>query len=456
MRLVLAALLPAAALAVEEYVAMVPAAADVSATSKPTVEWLHLTYPDDVSRAGDVTMELVNASANDAARAVLGNWSHLDLSIGGGGGAMLSAKTLGDQMLVLVEVKDVPEGAGGGCCADTLRVYEKDASAKDLDLDALLAETFGASVAWVHATHTFDAFLEEDGKAAVLLQVQYEDADIGGAKVNAIVKVDVAAGTAVDTKDGDAYWSIEAKLGAETYDYNSTVYKMQYVNESFGADSEEWHGNGILKFDDAAGTTLLALTHRFYEEAFVVKDPWTYGAADGADAILQRFGTSPFASGDDSGDAPTYHHFGLPAHAREWTGGVHNVWYTASSKTTSGGLRGKESITMFINSIDGRAGSFVFEFELKLAPREKATAVSDAVFGGVAFAYAECHFKAQAMGGARVLGDGVYLVASGGGSGAVFQVIDTANSTNSKMVTYPGDTGSDTNLYDPYTRIVVD
>ena len=83
-----------------------------------------------------------------------------------------------------------------------------------------------------------------------------------------------------------------------------------------------------------------------------------------------------------------------------------------------GALRGKESITMFINSIDGRAGSFVFEFELKLAPREKATAVSDAVFGGVAFAYAECHFKAQAMGGARVLGDGVYLVASGGGSGA--------------------------------------
>ena len=89
---------------------------------------------------------------------------------------------------------------------------------------------------------------------------------------------------------------------------------------------------------------------------------------------------------------------------------------TASSKTTSGGLRGKESITMFINSIDDRAGSFVFEFELKLAPQEKATAVSDAVFGGVAFAYAECHFKAQAMGGARVLGDGVYLVASGGGS----------------------------------------
>ncbi|KAH8051158.1 hypothetical protein JL722_10855 [Aureococcus anophagefferens] len=324
-------------------------------------------------------MELVNASANDAARAVLGNWSHLDLSIGGGGGAMLSAKTLGDQMFVLVEVKDVPEGAGGGCCADTLRVYEKDASAKDLDLDALLAETFGASVAWVHATHTFDAFLEEN-KAVVLLQVQYSDADIGGAKVNAIVKVDVAAGTAVDTKDGDAYWSIESKLGAETYDYNSTVYKMQYVNESFGADSEEWHGNGILK------------RRR--------QGPWTYGAADGADAILQRFGTSPFASGDDNGDAPTYHHFGLPAHA-EWTGGVHNVWYTASSKTTSGGLRGKESITMFINSIDGRAGSFVFEFELKLAPQEKATAVSDAGFGGVAFAYAECHFKAQAMGGAR-------------------------------------------------------
>ncbi|KAH8068553.1 hypothetical protein JL721_6699 [Aureococcus anophagefferens] len=354
-------------------------------------------------------------------------------------------------MFVLVEVKDVPEGAGGGCCADTLRVYEKDASAKDLDLDALLAETFGASVAWVHATHTFDAFLEEN-KAVVLLQVQYSDADIGGAKVNAIVKVDVAAGTAVDTKDGDAYWSIESKLGAETYDYNSTVYKMQYVNESFGADSEEWHGNGILKFDDAAGTTLLALTHRFYEEAFVVRTldlrrrRRRRRHPPAVRHVALRVGRRQRRRADLS---PL-----RAARARARVDGRRAQRLVRRLEDDAGGLRGKESITMFINSIDGRAGSFVFEFELKLAPQEDATAVSDAVFGGVAFAYAECHFKAQAM--AARARRRRHLVASGGGSGAVFQVIDTANSTNSKMVTYPGDSGSDTNLYDPYTRIVVD
>ena len=98
------------------------------------------------------------------------------------------------------------------------------------------------------------------------------------------------AKAAVPTKDGDAYWSIEKRLGEETFDYNASVYKLQYVN---GTGTEEWHGNGVLRFADKAGNTLLALTHRFYEEAFVVKDPWTYAKADGADAILQRFGTPP-------------------------------------------------------------------------------------------------------------------------------------------------------------------
>ena len=110
---------------------------------------------------------------------------------------------------------------------------------------------------------------------------------------------------------------------------------------------------------------------------------------------------------------------------------------------------------MFINSIDGRAGSFVFEFELKLVPEAADADPTDAVFGDVAFAYAECHFKAMAMGGARVIGDGVYLVASGGGSGGVFQINDTGN-TSKPTVVYPGASGSETNLYDPFTRIVVD
>ena len=369
---------------------------------------------------------------------------------------MLSAKVAGDAMHVLVE-KAATQGAGGGCCADTLRSYGKDGSSSEVALNDLLETVFPKAITWAHATHTFDAFVE-DGKVYALLQVQYEDPHVAGAKVNSIVKLDVQAKAAVPTKDGDAYWSIETRLGEETFDYNASVYKLQYVN---GTGTEEWHGNGVLRFADKAGNTLLALTHRFYEEAFVVKDPWTYAIADGADAILQRFGTSPFRSGDDDElsfdvdgkPSAVFHRFGLPATARQWTGGVHNVWYTPASKTKAGGLEGKETITLFVNSIQGRATSFVFEFELKLVPEDPKVPVSDDVFGGVAYTWAQCGFKAQAMGGARVIGDGVYLVASGASSGGEFQIIDV-NNVKQTMV-YPGPAGKMASLYDTFARVVV-
>ena len=451
--------LPFAADAVKEFVAMVPAAADAHET-KPTVEWVQLDYAADVSDAKDVRMAVVNDT--DGSNEI-GAWRHLDLSVGGGSGAMLSAKVVDDKMYVLVE-KVATEGAGGGCCADTLRVYDQaDGSADEVDLNALNKGLFAPdNVSWAYATHTFDVFKGDDGKVYALLQVQYEDPHVAGAKVNSIVKLDVQAKAAVPTKDGDAYWSIETRLGEETFDYNASVYKLQYVN---GTGTEEWHGNGVLRFADKAGNELLALTHRFYEEAFVVKDPWTYAKADGADAILQRFGTSPFRSGDDDElsfdvdgkPSAVFHRFGLPATARQWTGGVHNVWYTAASKTKAGGLEGKETITLFVNSIQGRATSFVFEFELKLVPEDPKVPASDDVFGGVAFTWAQCGFKAQAMGGARVIGDGVYLVASGGGSGGQFEVVTAGDTNNTKIsVVYPGDTAAATNLYDTYARVVVE
>ena len=58
------------------------------------------------------------------------------------------------------------------------------------------------------------------------------------------------------------------------------------------------------------------------------------------------------------------------------------------------------------------------------------------------------------MGGARVLANGVYVVASGGGSGAVFEIIDATNTTKQSF-TYPGPTGDKANLYDPFCRVVV-
>lgn len=428
---------------------MVPAGAGAAASTKPIVEWLSVEYDPTSSNASDAKWSRVTG-----AEPALGKWVSLDLSVGGGHGAMLSAKVAHSALHVLVE-KSATEGAGGGCCADTLRSYALDGTFTELDLNALIAGALPKAITWAHATHTFDAFVEDD-EAYALLQVQYENPAVGGARTNGLLKVDLASKAAVKTRDGDAFWDIETRIGAETYDYNSTVYKLQYRN---GTGTEEFHGNGVLKFTTVAGVKLLALTHRFYEEAFVVKDPWAYSKAEGADAILQRFGTTPYSSGDDDEDVlggatASFHRFGLPPAARQWSGGVHNVFYTPSTKTTMGGMAGKESITLFVNSIQGRLASFVFEFELKLTPEDPKVPNSDASFGGVAFAWAETGFKAMAMGGARVIGNGVYLVASGASSGGEFQIIDV-NNTKQTMV-YPGPAGSAASLYDTFARVVVE
>ena len=55
------------------------------------------------------------------------------------------------------------------------------------------------------------------------------------------------------------------------------------------------------------------------------------------------------------------------------------------------------------------------------------------------------------------VGDGVYLVASGGGSGGQFEVVTAGDTNNTKIaVVYPGDTAAATNLYDTYARVVVE
>ena len=84
---------------------------------------------------------------------------------------------------------------------------------------------------------------------------------------------------------------------------------------------------------------------------------------------------------------------------------------------------------------------------------DPAVPPSDAAFGGVKFAWAEAGFKAMAMGGARVIGDGVYMVASGASSGGEFQIIDVHN--GKQTMVYPGPAGSAASLYDPFARVVV-
>ena len=39
--------------------------------------------------------------------------------------------------------------------------------------------------------------------------------------------------------------------------------------------NEQWHANGVQRWTTAAGRDVLAFTHRSYNEAVILSDPWT-------------------------------------------------------------------------------------------------------------------------------------------------------------------------------------
>ena len=119
-----------------------------------------------------------------------------------------------------------------------------------------------------------------------------------------------------------------------------------------------------------------------------------------------------------------------------------------------GPAKGRETISLFINSIDTKATSYIIEFELKLAPQGATpnADLDDSVFDAD-FLVVPCGFVADAQGGGRIIADGVFLVASGI-DGGVFELVDRKGGVRDFV--YPGASGKDTNLYDTFARVVLD
>ena len=90
------------------------------------------------------------------------------------------------------------------------------------------------------------------------------------------------------------------------------------------------------------------------------------------------------------------------------TGGVHNVWY----RTDSEAFPGKETISMFVNTASGTNKAYAVEFVLNLQEQQAGKVYDDTVFK-TDYKAAELSFSAPAQGGARAIGDGVFLVMSG-------------------------------------------
>ena len=183
--LFLLAALSTLSVGVVEYVAMAPGSGAPGAGSSPIVKWVKLEYPSDAKDVSEVAMSLATSPVPE-----LGAWYDLDLSIGGGTGMALTGKVLGDKLYAYVE-KNAAGSTGLGCCADTLRIYDRKTGSSNVtehDLDSILAQAFAgdAAATWKKATHTFDVELGADGDVYAYLMVQYYDGTIGTGQYTSI------------------------------------------------------------------------------------------------------------------------------------------------------------------------------------------------------------------------------------------------------------------------------
>jgi len=259
----------------------------------------------------------------------------------------------------------------------------------------------------------------------------------GGGKYTSI-DINVADGSLVPTAGGEKSFNVYKAAGTMSAKASESRFKIQYSK----GGGMQWHANGIQRFTTKSGTVVLGFTHRTDAEAVLFKDPYTY--ADGG-KILQRFGTPAGGSGN--------RYFGLKSSEQPFTTGVHNVFYTRSSAS----LGGAESISLFVNSEanatnaafpPGGALAQAYEFAIALKDEGASGDPGDDTVFATKYVRAPCTFYAQNKGGARAIGNGVFIVASGADS-AGLQVTDVSGKTKSH-----GYSGGSVHLYDPFVRVV--
>jgi hypothetical protein len=412
---------------IKEYVALGPNGGGSTGTSK--LEWVSVEYPEGVSSAKDVSLSLVKSTVPE-----LGSWFGLNT-----GPLALTAKIVDDTMYALYD-KDSNEG--GGCCADELHIYKRDGGGKFTTIQLNPVVQKALNVTEAHASHTFDVVKLKDGSVAALFQVKYTEAGTGGDSADAIVGMKVSDGSILKTADGNLAFDMFKEAGTMSTATKDSRFKIQYYKDTStsGGGGEQFHGNGVLQFTAKSGITYLAFTHRMDAEAIVFKDPFTYTSKEGGGKIVQRFGT-PYAYNEYGVSSTRY--FGLNPKAAAFATGVHNVWYTAASAS----LSGKESISLFVNSQGTKAAAYEFTFNPVDEGSAKDTG-DDKVFD-VPYVNASCTFLAQAQGGARTIGKGVFLVMSGADSTGL-EVVDTAGNTKTQAYTL----GGTAPLYDPFIRVM--
>lgn len=196
---------------------------------------------------------------------------------------------------------------------------------------------------WAYANHMFD-MTQVAGRTAALICVAYTEPSLNGAIVDAVVMADAATGSALPTADGDPFFSWFDTLGTLSTDAADGIFNIQFhalleAENPEDEASQQYHQNGLVRFQAKDGTWVLAATHKIHGEAVLIKDPWSYTSSEGGGTILQRFGTPGIWGGSQ---ITGYHHFGM-AETEGPISSVHNIHYTAYPD-------GSETLALFVNS----------------------------------------------------------------------------------------------------------
>eukprot|EP00931_Biecheleriopsis_adriatica_P083860 TRINITY_DN5754_c0_g1_i5.p1 TRINITY_DN5754_c0_g1~~TRINITY_DN5754_c0_g1_i5.p1 ORF type:complete len:507 (-),score=53.09 TRINITY_DN5754_c0_g1_i5:124-1512(-) len=281
-----------------------------------------------------------------------------------------------------------------GCCADTLRWFNaNDGSFGDIDLVqpiAAMAKEQGWDFA--AASHSFDIH-EYDGVKHALVLVQYNCTEspscpLPSVFLDSIICLSLEDGkTLKKTSSGKTAFSIFDEVGTLSAIPNESIYKIAYAQPGFGAfitfdlfdvapilrpgpgPEEQWHANSLAHFVAKDGTAVLAFTQDYQNSATLVKDPFTYSAAEGGGEILQRFGTP----GNGRSQNITSHFFGLDPRDGPLAL-IHNPFYYVKPD-------GTEWIVVMNNfGPETEPMSSLFQFELNLVPQDPSIELNDMVF----------------------------------------------------------------------------
>ena len=380
---------------------------------------MKVSYPEDftATKASEVTF-------SDPEPGALGAWQDLAL----GGTPILSCRVhragdgtrANDTLVSMVNTQRAPteDPSGGtipgGCCADTLRTWAPSGATTDFDLLTTVQNIFegvalpdtlvGGDRLFAYANHALDLTSFESRTIVALTVVCYLEPELDGALIDAVVAVDVASGEVLPTKDGRDFFSFWREIGTNSTLVEDGIYKIQfYPTSNYSTETyQQFHMNGLTRFQHKSGTWVLAVSHKTHSEVLLLKCPYTYASSEGGGSILQRFGNPYHWNG--SSRAPEGHIFGL-APGNPSIVALHNVYHVAYGS-------GRETISTFVNSIQPDDGVFshVYEFDIKLTPEDPENGpVADTVFA-TDFISTTIPYQVNTWGGARPVGDGVWLV----------------------------------------------